>query len=72
MLAQARRDVLKQRREETKRYYNRINIMSRTGDRTRPYLLSAYSQSDLIKRHRIWAGLHLAVFFAGLRRLLDI
>jgi hypothetical protein len=61
--AQARRDVLKQRREVTQRFNDGINIISRTGDRARPFLLSAFPQSELITRYRIWAGLYFAGFF---------
>ena len=62
--AQARRDVVKQRREVARSYNDGINVLAQTGDRARPFLLSAYPQSELIARLRLRAGAHLAGFFA--------
>lgn len=38
--------------------------MTRTNDRKRPYLISAYPQEYLIKRYHQWAWLYGAGFFA--------
>lgn len=37
--------------------------MTRTGDRGRPFQLSAYPQTNLVQRYRVWAGVYVAGFF---------
>lgn len=61
--AQARREVRKARTEEQLTAAEPINIMRGTGDRNRPYILSAYPQERLIRRHRRRALLYGALFF---------
>ncbi len=58
--AQARREALKTRREETNNYDDSINLMTRTGDPKRPYVLSSFPQAVLVRRYRLHA------FFAGI------
>ena len=60
---QARREVLKERREQSKHFIEGINVLARPADR-RPFLLSAYRQTHLVKRYRIWAAAYGIGFFA--------
>jgi hypothetical protein len=62
--SQARREVAKARREQSEVFTEGINLLTRTNDRNRPFLLSAFPQRDLIKRYRLWALLYGAGFFA--------
>ncbi|MFQ5935061.1 MAG: GIDE domain-containing protein [Acidiferrobacterales bacterium] len=61
--SQARREVLKARQEEGQKFTEGINVMTRPAERRRPYLLSAYPQTDLIKRYRQWAAVYGVAFF---------
>ncbi len=60
---QARREVLKARREESKQFLEGINVLSRSNDRTRPFVLSAHGERDLVRRDRRWALAYSAAFF---------
>ncbi|MDX1488402.1 MAG: GIDE domain-containing protein [Acidiferrobacterales bacterium] len=62
--SQARREVLKERRQQNKQFVEGINVLARPADRQRPFLLSAYRQTHLIKRYRIWAVAYGAGFVA--------
>lgn len=61
--SQARREVLQSRRGESKHFSEGINLLTRTNDRNRPYLISAYTQQYLVKRYRHWALLYGVGFF---------
>ncbi len=61
--AAARREVLKTRREVQAQFTDDINLLSRTDDTRRPYILSAYPQTHLVKRYRVAAALFGAGFF---------
>lgn len=63
--AQARREAQKARVEEQTAAAEPINIMRATGDATRPYILSAYPQQRLIRKHRWWALLHAGLFLVA-------
>ncbi len=60
--AAARREVLKTRRETQAQFTNGINLLSRTDDTRRPYILSAYPQAHLVQRYRVTAALYGAGF----------
>jgi hypothetical protein len=60
--AAARREVLKTRRETQAQFTDGINLLSRTDDTRRPYILSAYPQAHLVKRYRVTAALYGAGF----------
>ncbi|MFQ5995142.1 MAG: GIDE domain-containing protein [Acidiferrobacterales bacterium] len=60
---QARREVLKDRQEHAKHFTEGINLLTRTNNRRRPFLLSAYPQAEIINRYRRWAALYGAGFF---------
>ncbi len=62
---QARREVLKRRSEEQSAPDEPINIMRRTGDPNRPYLLSTCAQGTLARTYRLRAMLYIALFLAG-------
>ncbi len=62
---QARREVLKRMREEQSAPDEPINIMRRTGDPNRPYLLSTCGQGALARTYRLRAMLYIALLFAG-------
>lgn len=62
--SQARREVAKARREQSEVSTEGINLLTRTNDRNRPFLLSTFPQRDLIKRYCLWALLYSAGFFA--------
>lgn len=61
--AAARREAQKTRRETQMHFTDGINLLSRTADTRRPYILSAYPQKHLIKRYRIAAALYGTGFF---------
>lgn len=52
---QARREAQAARREEQERNIDGVNIVSQPEDRRRPYLISAYHESEIIKRYRLFA-----------------
>ncbi len=60
--AAARREVLKTQRETQAQFTDGINLLSRTDDTRRPYILSAYPQKHLVKRYRVTAALYGAGF----------
>ena len=65
--AQARREVVKGRREETRTFTDGLNLLGPTHDHTRPYILSAFTQSEIVKRFRQWAMLYATgCFLLGL------
>ncbi|OGI44010.1 MAG: hypothetical protein A2V92_06610 [Candidatus Muproteobacteria bacterium RBG_16_65_31] len=51
------------RTEQQKTLSEGINLVGPTNDSSRPYILSAYPQADIVKRYRLWAGLYGAGFF---------
>jgi hypothetical protein len=63
--SQARREVNKARRQQNAEFIEGINVLSRPADRRRPYLLSAYPQTQLVRKYRIWASV-CGVAFAAL------
>jgi hypothetical protein len=63
--AQARRDAQKARRQQMEKFADGLNLLGRTGDRSRPFLLSAHPQSRLARRYRWQAILGSAGFFAA-------
>lgn len=62
--SQARREVNKARRQQNAHFIEGINVLSRPADSRRPYLLSAYPQTQLVRRYRIWASVYGVVFAA--------
>lgn len=60
--SQARREVNKARRQQNAHFIEGINVLSRPADSRRPYLLSAYPQTQLVRRYRIWASVYGGVF----------
>lgn len=50
--SQARREVEAWRREEIKRNTEGVNIVGRPDDRRRPYIISAYRETDIVNRYR--------------------
>lgn len=61
--AQARREVLRSRREEQKGLVEPINVMAHVEGDERPFLLSAYRQRHLARRYRLGTALYLVLFF---------
>lgn len=61
--SQARRETTKNRREQVNNLADGLNLLGPTRDRSRPYILSAFTQSELTKRYRLWAMLYGAGFF---------
>lgn len=61
--AQARREVLRSRREEERQSVEPINVMAHIEGDERPFLLSAYPQRDLAQRYRLGTALYLVLFF---------
>jgi len=65
--SQARRDVMKNRQEQVIHSADGLNVLGPTRDRSRPYILSAFTQSELTKRYRLWAMLYAgSCFLLGL------
>ena len=65
--AQARREVMKNRQEETKTFADGLNVLGPTHDRSRPYLLSAFTRKETAKRYRLRAMLYAGgCFLLGL------
>lgn len=60
--SQARREVNKARRQHNAQFIEGINVLSRPADRRRPYLLSAYPQTQLVRKYRMWAAVYGLVF----------
>ncbi len=61
--AQARREVLRSRREEHQQFVEPINVMAHVEGDERPFLLSAYPQRQLARRYRLGTALYVALFF---------
>lgn len=61
--AQARREVLRTRREEQQQFVEPLNVMAHVEGDERPFLLSAYPQRQLARRYRVGTALYLALFF---------
>jgi hypothetical protein len=61
--SQARREVLRSRREEQQQFVEPINVMAHVEGDERPFLLSAYPQHHLAQRYRLGTALYLALFF---------
>jgi len=53
--SEARREALAARREEQQRNAEGVNIVVQPEDSRRPYLISAYSESQIVKRYRLFA-----------------
>jgi len=53
--SEARREALAARREEQKRNAEGVNIIGRPEDLRRPYLISAFQESEIVKRYRLFA-----------------
>ena len=53
--SEARREALAARREEQKRDAEGVNIIGRPEDLRRPYLISAFHESAIVKRYRLFA-----------------
>jgi hypothetical protein len=53
--SEARREALATRREEQKRNAEGVNIIGRPEDFRRPYLISAFNESDIVNRYRLFA-----------------
>jgi hypothetical protein len=65
--AQARREVMKSRRDESHRSVDGLNVLGPTRNRHRPYLLSAFTQGELAKRYQRWAAFYaVGCFMLGL------
>ncbi len=65
--SQARREVTKNRREQVNTLADGLNVLGPTRDRSRPYILSAFTQTELAKRYRLWAMLYAGgCFLLGL------
>ncbi len=65
--SQARRDVMKNRQEQVINSADGLNVLGPTRDRSRPYILSAFTQKELAQRYRLWAMLYAgACFLLGL------
>ena len=65
--AQARRDTMKNRQEQVIHSADGLNVLGPTRDSSRPYILSAFTQSELTKRYKLWAALYAgACFLLGL------
>ncbi len=62
--SQARREARRARQESVKEFSEGINLMTHTNDRSRPYIISAYPQEDLIKSYHRWTILYGVGFFA--------
>lgn len=61
--AQTRREVHKARRETQRQFADGINLLGPTGERERPYLISGFTQSELLRRARRGMALYGAAFF---------
>jgi hypothetical protein len=65
--AQARREVMKNHQEQTRPFTDGLNVLGPTHDRRRPYILSAFTQTEITKRYRAWGVLYAAgCFLLGL------
>lgn len=61
--AQARREIMQNRQEQIRSFAEGINVLGPSQDRHRPYILSAFTQTELATRYRLWALLHGVGFF---------
>ena len=61
--SQARREAMKNRQEQVNHFADGLNVLGPTRDRTRPYILSAFTQKELSQRYRLWAALYGVGFF---------
>ncbi len=65
--SQARREVVKNRQEQINTLADGLNVLGPTRDRSRPYILSAFTQTELAKRYRLRAMLYAGgCFLLGL------
>ena len=65
--SQARRETMKNRQEQVNNLADGLSVLGPTRDRARPYILSAFTQTELTKRFRLWAILYAgACFILGL------
>jgi hypothetical protein len=62
---QARRDAQKARQGQLEKFADGLNVLGRSGDRKRPFLLSAHPQNKLARRYRWQAALGSAGFLAA-------
>lgn len=63
--AQARREAQKARQGQLEKFADGLNLLGRTGDRNRPFLISAHPQSKLARRYRWQAILGSAGFLVA-------
>lgn len=63
--AQARREVLRSRRDEEQQRVEPINVMAHVDGDERPFLLSAYPQPQLTRRYRLGTVLYLVLSFVA-------
>jgi hypothetical protein len=56
--SQARRAAMKNRQESVINSADGLNVLGPTRDRSRPYILSAFTQKELAGRYRLWAMLY--------------
>ncbi|MDO8682549.1 MAG: hypothetical protein Q7N50_03610, partial [Armatimonadota bacterium] len=65
--SQARREAMKNRQEQVNNLADGLSVLGPTRDRARPYILSAFTQTELTKRFRLWAMLYAgSCFLLGL------
>lgn len=63
--SQARREVLKARREQQMQPADAVNLMTSPNDADRPYLLASFHQQQLATRYRRYAWGYGALFFTA-------
>ena len=61
--AQARREVMQNRQEQTRTFADGLNVLGPTHDHRRPYILSAFTRTEIAKRYRLTALLYAAGCF---------
>lgn len=61
--SQARREVLNNRQQPQTTFPDGINLLAQAHDSGRPYILSAFPQTQLVKRYRLYSLLYSAGFF---------
>jgi hypothetical protein len=58
---------MKNRQEQVINSADGLNVLGPTRDGSRPYILSAFTQTELTKRYKLWAALYAGgCFFLGL------
>jgi hypothetical protein len=65
--SQARRETMKNRQGQVINSADGLNVLGPTRDGSRPYILSAFTQTELTKRYKLWAALYAgSCFLLGL------